>query len=117
MPSADELPGCKPTRAIPVILVLGDADPNIPWEGGGNVQYTSAEQTARMWAVWNSCTGAPEVAVLGAVSGAPGGAQRTFYSTCGAGGSVRLYRLLNGGHTWPAGTFSASDLIAQYFLQ
>lgn len=117
MPSADELPQCKPTRAIPVILILGDADPNVPWEGGGDVHYTSAEETARMWAVWNSCTGSPELAVLGAVSGAPGGAQRSFYSTCGAGASVRLYRLLSAGHTWPAGFFSASDLITQYFLQ
>ncbi len=115
MPSADELPQCKPSRAIPVILVLGDADPNVPWEGGGAFHYASAEQTAQTWAVWNGCTGAPELAVLGAVSGAPGGAQRTFYSTCAAG-SVRLYRLLNGGHTWPAGVFSVSDLIAQYFL-
>jgi polyhydroxybutyrate depolymerase len=117
MPSADELPQCKPTRAIPVILILGDADPNVPWAGGGDVAYTSAEQTARMWAAWNSCNGSPELAVLDPASGAPGGAQRTFYSTCSAGSSVRLYRLLNAGRLWPAGFFSASDLITQYFLQ
>lgn len=117
MPSADGLPQCMPTRAIPVILVLGDADPNVPWLGGGDFHYASAEQTAQTWAVWNGCTGAPEVAILDAVSGAPGGARRTFYSTCSAGGSVRLYRLLNAGHTWPAGFFSASDLITQYFLE
>jgi polyhydroxybutyrate depolymerase len=116
-PSADELTQCKPTRAIPVILILGDADPNIPWEGGGDLHYASAEQTAQTWATWNGCTGAPELAVLGSVSGAPGGAQRTYYSTCAPGGSVRLYRMVNAAQTWPAGIFSASDLITQYFLQ
>jgi len=117
MPSADELPQCHPTRAIKVILVLGDADPNVPWLGGGDFHYASAEQTAQTWAGWNGCTGAPELAILDPVSGAPGGAQRTSYSTCAAGGSVRLYRLINAGHTWPIGFFSASDLITQYFLE
>lgn len=51
LPSADELPVCRAsTRPISVLLMIGDADPNVPVGGGGQYDYLAADSTAGLWA-------------------------------------------------------------------
>lgn len=91
---------CRPQRAVAMLQIHGTADPFVPWEGGLTVaggRVEAAAATAAGWARRNGCPATPEVAELG------GGVVRTRYGACGQGAEVVLYRIEEGGHTWPGG--------------
>lgn len=101
------VPPCRPSRAIPIALVHGDADPTFP--PGGRVfgpgeespRTISIDATLETWADLEGCFLAtppdplPDVAADGT---------RVFLerrSGCDRGAEVRLWRIEGGGHTWP----------------
>lgn len=103
LPSADELPFCRPGRALDVLIIIGDRDPNVPWSGGGAYAYASADSTARLWATWNGCR--------------RGVAATTGYESCRDGVRVVLVRVAGGGHEWPRRGVDASAMIMEMFLR
>lgn len=116
LPSADELPGCGPTRAHTIAIMVGDQDPNIPWTGGGTYQYLGAEEDARRWSAWDGCSGAPAGTLLPDRDGDGRRVAVTTYAPCGDGTSVRLYRVTGGGHAWPNGDLDASGELFTLFF-
>ncbi|MBI5949094.1 MAG: hypothetical protein HY875_13220 [Chloroflexi bacterium] len=105
---------CRPGRAVPVVMFVGDADPLVPYEGG-HVQLglgrerssviLSAQATAHFWATNNGCNRAAV-----AFSSLPDNdksdgvrIRREAYSGCRAGADVLLYVMEGGGHVWPGG--------------
>jgi polyhydroxybutyrate depolymerase len=109
LPSPDELSGCTAGPSTTVLIMNGDHDPNIPWDGGGRYNYLSNAEAAKFWADRDHCPSAPTSSSL------PGVVIST-YSGCDNGTYVRSYRVLGGGHAWPAGDLDASKEISQLFF-
>ena len=112
----------RPSRPVAVMVVHGDADLNVPIQGGASplypeqIRYAALDQVMGAWRVWNGCdSSAPTERVEGSVL------CRTW--SCG-GRPVELRLVIGGSHTWPGprhrlGTpdagFDASLVIAEFF--
>jgi polyhydroxybutyrate depolymerase len=103
-------PGCAPARPMPVLMIHGDADPLVPWNGGpvagdGNRgRVLSVADTVSRWVALDGCAATPTIIPL--PDRAPNDGTTTsdeVYSSCRAGAQVELYAVANGGHTWPGG--------------
>jgi polyhydroxybutyrate depolymerase len=128
---------CSPTRAIPVALVSGDADPLMPYNGGavsggisGNV--LSIPETVAFWIVKNKLATAPRLSTLPDLDAADGTTTTLYqYGTNTSVGEILLFSSLGGGHTWPGGAqdlpesvigkvvkdFNENDAIGEFFLR
>jgi len=106
---ATVVPGCVPSRPVPVLVMNGTADPMMPEMGGdievGWRQYgrvLSTDETVAFFARNASCAGLATVEALpDANSGDDSRPIRYRYAPCAAGSEVVLYRIEGGGHTWP----------------
>jgi polyhydroxybutyrate depolymerase len=96
---------CKPSRAVPFMLIHGTADKIVPESGGtmtkgdGGV-IASTSQTVNLWRDLNKCSGA---AVKTEINPANDGMSITLerYTGCASGSEVAFYQVTDGGHTWP----------------
>ena len=120
--------GCKPARAVPVVAFHGTADGYVSYTGGlgtdalnlpaadgsgkklgeaGGLPKEASNgptvpETTKAWAKRNGCTTtAKRTKVTSDVT-------RFAYSGCKGGADVQLYRITDGGHTWPGSEFSKS---------
>ncbi len=125
-----DIPGCKPTRPVPVITFHGTADGFVSYDGGLGARVadlpapdgsgkklgpaavdpsapkgpTIPEITAA-WAVRNGCKKTPtEKAVAADVT--------LISFSCPKGAEAELYRVTGGGHTWPGSDFSKAVVAA-----
>ncbi len=104
---------CKPARPMPVALFSGTADPLMPYNGGvvgtgnGGLGGTvlSAAATVNFWLKLNANTALVQTSALPDVDPQDGTTTDLWaYGSPGAAGEVLLYRVNEGGHTWPGGT-------------
>ena len=92
---------CTDSRPVPMMAFHGTADPVVPYTGGKTwvVRYTfpSMAAWAAKWARRNRCVQGP------AESRVAADVTRIAYTSCAKGADVVLYRVEEGGHTWPGG--------------
>jgi polyhydroxybutyrate depolymerase len=113
----EEEAACRPARPLSYLLMIGSADSNVPWGGGGRYGYVGAEETARLWGERNGCSAAPRVETLPDDGGAGQRATVWTYESCNNNAVVRLYRLEGAGHDWPRGpTVSVPEEIGRWLL-
>lgn len=98
-------PDCHPSRPLTVVAFHGTADPIDPYAGGrihlhGGGDVLSVTATMAFWARQDGCSAAPATVTL--VPGKPG-LERSVWRDCRGGARVMLYRVVDGGHTWPGG--------------
>ena len=130
MPAA-LVPACHPARAVPLVMFSGTADPLMPYAGGkvaglAGGRVLSAPETAAFWARAHRLAESPQTSALPDADASDG--TTTDLLSFGAG-EVALYRINEGGHTWPGGTqylparfvgrlgrdFSANELMWAFF--
>ncbi len=100
-------PACDAaTPRVSVVAFHGTADPVVPYQGGdffsgaqpthkANVQAQPVDAAVARWAAFDGCgVPASEAQVAPDV-------QRITYPRCPVRGTVELYRVVGGGHTWP----------------
>lgn len=125
----EPLPRCVNSRPVPMMVIHGTGDHNIPYEGkrgasryvrGDHLEH-SAPEVAQFWINENGCGTSPALAEAGKVI-------RAAYS-CRDGSEVIFFTIKNGAHGWPGGgrgwVFSprppndmvATDTIAAFFLR
>jgi len=96
---------CTPSRPVPVMAFHGDADPVVPYLGGGfetyRVNFLPAPDWADWWAGNNGCAKATTATQDSEVV-------RTEFQECSENADVTFYTILGGGHTWP-GDPSSTD--------
>jgi polyhydroxybutyrate depolymerase len=87
---------CTPERPVPVLAFHGDQDWTNPFAGGGSVYWGySVPAALTRWARINRCAPRPRTTeITGQIS-------KITYDSCRRGAEVTLYRIANGGHTWP----------------
>lgn len=126
----DPLPACKLSRPVPVMIIHGTGDHNIPYEGRqggpGYIRGThhehSAPEVAQFWMNHDSCGTSPTLVRVRNV-------EKAVYE-CGDGSAeVVFFTIYNGQHGWPGGgrgwifspkpptDMAASDTIAAFFLR
>lgn len=108
-----------PVKPLPLLVMHGLADDDIPYAGGrsehrgGERTYWSVEQSVRPWLDRNGCTGAP------ATRRSTGGRVLVkTWKTCREPAPVALYVVENWGHVWPGpyftGGLSADDALRNF---
>jgi len=102
---------CNPSQPTSVLVMNGDKDPLVPWDGGtirfGRREFgevISTADTVAFWAVKNDCSPAPTITWEVDVEPQDGTRVRTeVYGQCSDRTGVALYAVEGGGHTWPGG--------------
>jgi polyhydroxybutyrate depolymerase len=128
---------CSPKYPVSVLMINGDKDPLVPFEGGTvhffnrkRGQIISAPQTAAHWAQMDRCLGNPVTVALPVKDPQdPTRVDRITYPSAKNGAEVFLFVIHGGGHTWPDGLrylgewavgkvshqLAATDLIWDFF--
>ena len=111
---------CNPSRTIPHVIIHGTIDTNVPYAGGksgspfNSGTFPAVEDELKTWSMRNGCNVmalSTSVAALEVSDGTS--ADRLTYASCPEGKEVVLYRINNGGHSWPGGTTGSNDLEGQ----
>jgi len=93
---------CRPTRPVPVLVIHGSADRNLPVDGGIGAkafavhEVRSVASALEFWRRHDRCGSDARVEIDGAV-------RRTRYLACGGDTAVELISIEGGGHSWPGG--------------
>ena len=96
---------CKPSRAVPVLMINGTADMIVPFYGNalpGIMSLYPVMYTAKLFAELDGCSNAAESVVPS--RGSSGGTSVTliYWSNCRDRSAVVLFRVNNGGHQSPS---------------
>ncbi len=100
---------CPETGAVPVPILLmnGTADSNIPWDGtavtrGDQTIYITypVAQTVGYWAEFNGCQPEVDTKEITPLGESPETEVRVLTFTCPADTAVVLYGITGGGHNW-----------------
>ncbi len=99
------LNSCKPSRAIPVLMINGTADMIVPFFGNGlagSMSLLPVTQTAKLFARLNGCEKPAESPVP--TRGSFGGTSVTmvYWTNCREQSAVVLFRVNGGGHQSPS---------------
>jgi polyhydroxybutyrate depolymerase len=93
---------CRPARPVPVLVIHGTADRNLPFDGGEGAKaravhdVRSVASAIDFWRRHDGCGDAAATEQDGAL-------RRTRYRSCAAGSAVELVAVEGGGHSWPGG--------------
>ena len=93
---------CRPARPMPVLVIHGSADRNLPVDGGVGAKAFAVHEVRGLasavdfWRRHDGCSENARSEVKGAV-------RRTSYSSCSSGSEVELITIEGGGHSWPGG--------------
>lgn len=92
---------CEPALPRPMLFMHGTSDPIVPWNGYLGVQ--SVDATLSLWSGLNGCAAAVAVQALPDTAADGTTISLIRHPACEGGTELRLYRVQNGGHTWPGG--------------
>jgi len=97
--------GCEPSGPFPVILVHGDQDPVMRWDGFGSAaNVISAGDTRDTWVSAMACVGSAVEEVLPDENDDGTDIAISRFLGCRGGVAVEFDRVRGGGHTWPGNT-------------
>jgi polyhydroxybutyrate depolymerase len=97
---------CSPASPLPMLYVLGTADPFVPFEGGtmnpGVDPIVAIDSAVQFWVARNGCkTAEPVVNLPDSTMDDSSTVKRWDYTDCDCDADVRFYQVDSGGHTWP----------------
>jgi polyhydroxybutyrate depolymerase len=105
--STSQAATCAPSRPLPILYVLGESDPLVPYNGGtvrgDRGTILSASESLGAWAKIDGCAGTPTTRALPDRVQDDTHVSQTLYANCQGGAQVGLYSVAGGGHTWPSG--------------
>lgn len=104
LPAVSFAETCQPAQPAPMLIIIGDADPLVPWDGGtvrlfrqqlGEV--LSAEMTFALWRDRLGCDSPSQTSTLGTAT------TIYRYTSCADGVELVIYVIDGAGHVWPGG--------------
>ena len=123
--STNQISSCNPSNPVPVMQVHGTSDPTVLYNGGFGIE--PIDDVVSFWVNLNNCNpepifnNIPDVILSDWCT-----AEHYIYEDGDNDTSVELYKIINGGHTWPGAAiplvgnntnqdFSASEKIWEFF--
>jgi polyhydroxybutyrate depolymerase len=108
---------CNASRAVPILEIHGTNDANLPYAGmiNGIDTLIGVDSVLHFWTLHDQCTPTPTSTNLPNTNTTDGSSVTKYvWPNCAGGSSVELYKVINGGHTWPgrAGANTNRDIIA-----
>ena len=116
---------CSPERPVPVMQIHGTMDLTVPYFG--SITSEPVEDVISFWVNFNDCSSNASFFSLPNINTLDNSfVEHYIYSGGSNNSSVELYKIINGGHTWPGAyiplagintnqDFSASEKIWQFF--
>ncbi len=105
--STNQAATCAPSRPLPILYVLGEDDPLVPYNGGtvrgDRGTILSATDSLADWVKLDGCTGSLAMRTLPDRVQDETHVSETLYTNCQGSAQVGLYSVAGGGHTWPSG--------------
>ncbi len=98
-----------PSLPLPVLILHGDADLTVPYDGGVPIdrksgrRYSPVSEAVAFWRAVNGCGPEPQ-----REDSIPGGMEEAWWTDPSGTREVRLCRLRGWGHQWPGGSFTAA---------
>lgn len=107
---------CSPAEPMSVIAFHGTADQHVLYEGGAPIVQvdphprvdTSVAESVGFWVEYDGCGPVPTREQTGSLI-------HDTYGDCVEGLGVEVYTIVGGGHAWPSGGFSATDVMWEFF--
>jgi polyhydroxybutyrate depolymerase len=100
---------CRQGAPVPIALFNGTADPLVPYDGGmisflGQMRdrVLSTDETLALWGARNGCPRTADDKMVLDRADDDGQVEHLGWHNC-SGAPMELYRIVNGGHTWPSG--------------
>ena len=98
----------SPPPTIPILQIHGTADEVVPYEGG-IANLWSVDSTLSFWAQNNNCLLPPDTILLPDLDPNDGcTVQQISFATGSDAGEIVLYRVIDGGHSWPGAAWDTS---------
>lgn len=98
--TAPDIRNCTPSRPLPILYILGTADPRVNFNGAYGQDSASADFS--YWAGMLACDTTKTTRTTLPVKISDGtSASLQSVAACTAGGNVQLYTVTGGGHAWP----------------
>lgn len=93
--------------SFPILMCHGTKDLLQPYNGDASLGKWSVEETLNFWIQNNNCLLEADTISLPDIYGADGcTVNKISYIDCSDSTQVVFYKVINGGHNWPSGTFS-----------
>jgi len=99
--AAQEMPDCRPSRAVSVIHFHGTQDKLNPYNG--SARFTSVKDSIQFWVQRNACPPQPQTTRSGSIV-------HDSYTPCAQNTAVDLYTIENGEHAWPGGESVTAEI-------
>jgi polyhydroxybutyrate depolymerase len=123
---------CSPGKTVPVMIIFGDDDPLVPFEGGSikwdRGEVVSVKKTVEFWVKNNICNDTPLETEIDNEDDETS-VKKFVFSGSSVRNEVVYFHVYGGGHTWPGGwqylpklivgrtskEFNASEVIWKWF--
>ena len=104
---------CNPARKVPVLQIHGTNDATVSYSGtGGILTSTGIDDLVQFWVNHNQCETLPTITnVVDANSTDLSTVTHYVYDNLIENTSVELFKVQNGGHTWPGSIYNIPGLV------
>jgi polyhydroxybutyrate depolymerase len=93
---------CNPADSVPILFCHGTSDALVNFNGGPYPMMLSVEETLNFWLQINNCTTVPDTIYIPDTCLTDSSTvQRITYKDNWEYDRVVLYKIINGGHSWP----------------
>jgi polyhydroxybutyrate depolymerase len=110
---------CIPTRPIPILFMLGTADPFIPYYGGPMIGSGPAppiigiDTLIHFWKQNNNCKTTTSPINIPDINVTDSSTVSVFnFTNCSCNANISFYKINGGGHTWPGVEIPSYEIIA-----
>jgi polyhydroxybutyrate depolymerase len=110
---------CNPSRPIPMLLILGTADPFVPYNGGPMIgsgpvpPIVGIDTLVNFWKINNNCITSNTPINVPNIDLTDSSTVTVFnYTNCSCNSDISFYRINGGGHTWPGVEIPSYEIIA-----
>jgi len=103
---------CQPSRPVPMVFVMGTADPLVAYNG--NHQFVAATQSFGTWTGFAACnTADTSTTQLPTTVNDGTSVSLQHNAVCSSLGEADLYTVANGGHAWPGANTSLGGKVTK----
>lgn len=107
---------CNPSHPVPMMQIHGTTDAVVPYTGGGTGSFLHVDSLVKFWRNFNHCDENPTFEALpDLITSDNCTAEHYVWKNGLQGSTVELYKIINGGHTWPGAIFPVNGNTNQDF--